>query len=208
MPSRSSIRVNSVRVYHLLSEADDVIIYAMRKVSEEHKREGRIRRQREYQARRIAKDPEGTRAKQREAAARWRAANPERAKEVVKRHRAKPEARARYNASRRRYRNANIVRVLLNEARGRAKVRNIEFTITLDDIPPMGTHCPLLGHPFSERIFGVRSPYTPSLDRIDPTRGYVPGNVWIVGYRANLVKNDGTAEEHEMIAKAMRERGA
>lgn len=46
-----------------------------------------------------------------------------------------------------------------------------------------------------------------SLDRIDPRKGYVKGNVWIISYRANLIKNDGTAEEHEMIAKAMRESG-
>lgn len=43
-----------------------------------------------------------------------------------------------------------------------------------------------------------------SLDRVDPAKGYVKGNVWIVGYRANLVKNDGTAEEHELIARAIR----
>lgn len=96
--------------------------------------------------------------------------------------------------------------MLVNQARARAKKRGIEFTITVSDVPPMGERCPLLGHPFDERTLHVRSRYTPSLDRINPTRGYVPGNVWIVGYRANLVKNDGTAEEHEMIARAMRER--
>ena len=63
----------------------------------------------------------------------------------------------------------------------------------------MGTHCPLLGHPFSES--GENSP---SFDRINPKLGYVKGNVWIVGLRANVIKNDGTAEEHEMIARAMR----
>lgn len=167
-------------------------------------REARLKRQRAYEARRLAKDPDGTRAKQRAAVAKWRALHPERAKEIVKRSRAKPECRAVFNANRQRYRRANIVKSLFWEAKNRAKARGVEFTITLAGIPPMGTHCPLLGHPFAERVLGVRSPNTPSLDRIDPTMGYVPGNVWVVGYRANLVKNDGTAEEHAMIAAAMR----
>jgi len=77
----------------------------------------------------------------------------------------------------------------------------LEFTITESDIPPMGERCPLLGEPFE---IGGDKRYSPSLDRIDPKRGYVPGNVWIVGWRANLIKSNGTAEEHEMIAQAMR----
>lgn len=176
----------------------------MRKVSEEHKRQGRIRRQRAYAARKRAKDEAAFKAARAAAAARHRAKHPEKVAAATKKYRAKPEARAKFNATRRRWRLANIVRALFNEARGRAKARGVEFTITLADIPPMGTHCPLLGHPFEERTFGERSAYTPSLDRIRPDEGYVPGNVWIVGYRANLVKNDGTAEEHERIAAAMR----
>lgn len=66
----------------------------------------------------------------------------------------------------------------------------------------MGTHCPLLGHPFAEANSGTA--FVPSLDRINPKLGYIKGNVWIVGRRANMIKNDGTAEEHEQIARAMR----
>lgn len=40
-------------------------------------------------------------------------------------------------------------------------------------------------------------------DRIDSTKGYVKGNVWIICRRANRVKNDGTAEEHRLISNAM-----
>lgn len=137
-----------------------------------------------------------------EHARRYRAANPEKVRAATKRWR--DANRDRHNEMRRAWRDRNILRALLNEARYRAKVRGVKFTITLGDIPPMGTHCPLLGHPFPPPA--VRgTPYSPSLDRIDPSLGYVPGNVWIVGYRANLVKNDGTAEEHERIARAMRD---
>jgi len=107
-------------------------------------------------------------------------------------------------AAQKAWKQRNPVRALFSEAKTRARQRGVEFTITLSDIPPMGTHCPLLGHPFAGHRSG-RSRLSPSLDRIDPAKGYVPGNVWIVGYRANLVKNDGTAEEHERIAAAMRQ---
>ena len=40
-----------------------------------------------------------------------------------------------------------------------------------------------------------------SFDRIDSNLGYIPGNVQIVSWRANRIKNDGTAEEHCQIAE-------
>ncbi|MCA7083394.1 hypothetical protein K7G19_07245 [Cupriavidus sp. DB3] len=176
-----------------------------RKPAEEtpEQREKRLARQRAYEARRRERDPEGFKAAQLAAAKKWRENNPEKRKEATKKWR---EAnRDRFNEARRQWRSRNVVRALFLEARSRAKARGVEFSISIDDIPPMGDACPLLGHPFpapEER----RTPYSPSLDRIDASKGYVKGNVWIVGYRANLIKNDGTAEEHEMIAKAMRQR--
>lgn len=44
----------------------------------------------------------------------------------------------------------------------------------------------------------------PSIDRINNAIGYIPGNVRVISWRANRIKNDGTAEEHEMIAQYMR----
>jgi hypothetical protein len=40
----------------------------------------------------------------------------------------------------------------------------------------------------------------PSFDRLDSNFGYVPGNVVVMSWRANRIKNDGTAEEHRAIA--------
>ena len=61
------------------------------------------------------------------------------------------------------------------------------------------THCPILGIEldyFSE----YRAEASPSFDRLDTSKGYVPGNVQILSWRANRIKNDGTAEEHRKIA--------
>lgn len=62
--------------------------------------------------------------------------------------------------------------------------------------------CPVLGIPidyFSEA--GRRDEASCSFDRIDNTLGYVKGNVRVISWRANRIKNDGTAEEHRKIAE-------
>ncbi len=140
---------------------------------------------------------------QRDASKRYRSKNPDAAKAAVAKWR--QQNLDSVYAKRREWRGKNLVRALFLEAKSRAKKRGVEFSITLDDIPPMGNVCPLLGRPFS--IGEGRCADSPSLDRIDSTEGYVKGNVWIVGYRANLIKNDGTAEEHQMIASAMKRAG-
>lgn len=48
----------------------------------------------------------------------------------------------------------------------------------------------------------------PSLDRLDSTRGYVRGNVAVISWRANKLKNSARVEELERIAAWMRARGA
>jgi hypothetical protein len=39
------------------------------------------------------------------------------------------------------------------------------------------------------------------LDRIDPTKGYVKGNVWIVSHRANTLKGNTTHDELKAITE-------
>jgi hypothetical protein len=40
-----------------------------------------------------------------------------------------------------------------------------------------------------------------SLDRRDNSLGYISGNVFIISLRANMLKSDGTPDEHRAIAK-------
>ena len=101
------------------------------------------------------------------------------------------------------------VQHILEGIKARAKPRGIAFEITLDDLLPLPDTCPILGIPLSYVGKKKRRGYlddSPSVDRIDPALGYVPDNVWIVSARANVIKNDGTVEEHEKIIAAMRER--
>ncbi len=79
--------------------------------------------------------------------------------------------------------------------------KGIEWDINFGDLE-WPTHCPVLGielNYFNE----FRDENSPSFDRKDCSKGYVKGNVYIISYRANRIKNNGTAEEHAAIAKWM-----
>ena len=82
----------------------------------------------------------------------------------------------------------------------RTRARKKGLTFELTELPGLPERCPYLGIPlkFNKCRPGEDS-Y--SLDRIDPHLGYVPGNVEWVSCRANLLKSDGTAEEHLRIAE-------
>lgn len=91
-------------------------------------------------------------------------------------------------------------------AKFRAKKKNLEFTITEDDFD-LPDICPLLEIPMHknpERACGASY----SLDRIDSSKGYIPGNVWVISKRANAIKSDATLEELELLVKNLRKRYA
>ena len=92
---------------------------------------------------------------------------------------------------------------MLRRAKARASKEGFDFDLSAEDISPLPTVCPVFGVPL--RISEVaQDPNAYSLDRIDNTKGYVRGNVAVMSYRANRLKNDGTAAEHEAIAAWMR----
>ena len=92
------------------------------------------------------------------------------------------------------YRKSNPIMGLMERARNRAKVKGIPFTIEYTDvvIPDV---CPILGIPLFRNEGGKPSANSPSLDRVIPELGYVPGNICVISHRANTIKNDATAEE-------------
>lgn len=93
------------------------------------------------------------------------------------------------------------MRAKFRAKRANATRSGIEFTIDFCDLD-FPTHCPILGielNYFAEE----RAENSVSFDRLDPTKGYIKGNVVIVSWRANRIKNNGTAEEHQKIADFM-----
>lgn len=93
--------------------------------------------------------------------------------------------------------------ILYHKAKNRAKKRKLPFNIEIDDIIIPNT-CPIL-HIKLERNSRYRGENTPSLDRIYPEKGYVKGNVQVISWRANRIKNDGTLQDFEKIVKYLRQ---
>lgn len=62
--------------------------------------------------------------------------------------------------------------------------------------PPV---CPVFNQPFVERGSGF-SKWSPSIDKIDPKLGYVPGNIQVISMMANCMKRDATKEQLHMFA--------
>ena len=80
-------------------------------------------------------------------------------------------------------------------ARYRHKDRDdIEVTITGKDIATVFPHdlkCPIMGIKFKRNTKGnCSSHFSPTLDRIDPTKGYTPGNIQVISQLANQMKAD------------------
>jgi len=96
----------------------------------------------------------------------------------------------------------NRAKHLLSTAKQRAKKKGIEFDLTVDDIV-VPTHCPILGL-LLDQSDGKRADDISTIDRLDPSIGYVRGNVFVISDRANRIKNNGTFEEHLKIAEWMK----
>jgi hypothetical protein len=88
---------------------------------------------------------------------------------------------------------------MYHNAQHRAKKKGIPFTISMEDIVIPET-CPLLGIPLVSTN-NKRDPRNPSLDQIDPGRGYTPDNIWVVSSRANWIKSDATLQELKTLVE-------
>lgn len=98
---------------------------------------------------------------------------------------------------------ADPAQSILRNARLRAKRMGLEFNLTIGDIVVPET-CPVLGIPL---VIGNRkgwSTTSPTLDRIDNSKGYIKGNICVISWRANSLKSDATLAEAERVVAYMR----
>lgn len=120
---------------------------------------------------------------------RWNAANP-----------------GEHKKRQRNWRLANPEKSLLQEARKRARKKSLEFSIDLADVQ-IPEACPILGIPIIRNTGGRNaSPNSPTLDRIDPSKGYIRNNVWVISWRANKLKSDATLKELELLVSALQQK--
>lgn len=157
--------------------------------------EERRERKREAAQRYKTRHPEKDREKRRRAVARWRARNPELARE-------------RGRKASRRWKAGNLAKNLLFRCRQNAKDRGRECTLTVEDIETMLVPmvCAATGLPLSLDHPGggsKRNPWAPSVDRIDCSRGYLPGNVRVVCWAFNTMRSDFPDEVVLTLARAL-----
>ena len=76
--------------------------------------------------------------------------------------------------------------------------------------PVIPTECPVLGIKLNLKIpnrgdrgDNLRNYDSPSLDKIIPSLGYAKGNIWVISYRANTIKNNCTFEEIQKLYEAL-----
>jgi hypothetical protein len=93
---------------------------------------------------------------------------------------------------------------LLQSAKERAAKLGLPFDLTAADIT-IPDKCPVLGIPLS-RGSGRCHANSPSIDRLDPSLGYVRGNVAVISHRANTIKNDATLAELSAVLRWLEER--
>lgn len=96
-------------------------------------------------------------------------------------------------------------RIMVNFARTRAKRKGLPFCLEEKDII-MPAVCPILGTAFKHGDYKAL-PTSPTLDRIDSSKGYEVGNVWVISHRANRMKQDSTLIELKTILKYMESHG-
>lgn len=82
------------------------------------------------------------------------------------------------------------------------KKKGLPFDITPEYLESIWTdECPIYKVPFVR--FDKGHPHSPSLDRMDPDKGYVKGNLTYISSRANRIKYDATVEELRLILDFM-----
>ncbi|RTL05380.1 hypothetical protein EKK58_08260 [Candidatus Dependentiae bacterium] len=84
--------------------------------------------------------------------------------------------------------------------KARAKRLGVAFDLELEDIKAPEI-CPILGIKLRVNIGGAPGPDSPSVDRLDPTKGYTKDNIQVISNKANTMKHNASSEELLKFAK-------
>lgn len=92
----------------------------------------------------------------------------------------------------------------LAHTRNAARRKGIPFDLTVSDFTSIPEVCPIFGISLVfEVASGSRAHGVATLDRLDPSKGYVKGNVRIISHHANRLKNNASRPELEAILAYM-----
>lgn len=95
----------------------------------------------------------------------------------------------------------DLIRSMYNNAKNRAAKQNIPFTISKDDII-IPAVCPVLNISLDWAVgMGRMRDSSPSLDRVIPEKGYIPGNVVVISWLANRIKSNATLDQLQAVCQ-------
>src|SRR3990167_6219838 len=94
-------------------------------------------------------------------------------------------------------------RLLVSSRRKCARKDGIKFMVSAASLH-WPEHCPILGLKIDYTTLGRFFPNSPSIDRVDPRIGYIPGNVSVISHRANSLKSRLTIEEMDRMCAYVR----
>lgn len=101
---------------------------------------------------------------------------------------------------------------MLYRAKKRAKAKDIPCDVDLEYLCSIAPDiCPVLGVELlwdttTKTKRGSPQHASPSLDRVDPNKGYVKGNVAIISNKANMIKCDAKLRELYAVADWLHDR--
>jgi hypothetical protein len=134
-------------------------------------------------------------------ARRWRKANPEKTHAAYLRHKPKVNQKEQYKRSLA-CEDRDPARRLRYRAMRHAYERGIDFSMKSSDID-LPERCPVFGYvlDYSRDASKSRLPHSATIDRVHNHLGYVAGNVVVVSWRANRLKNDASITELHLLSK-------
>jgi hypothetical protein len=119
--------------------------------------------------------------------------------EVMKKRRETFELRVRERELDLIRRQKNPEKEILRRAKKRALKENLPFNLELSDII-IPKNCPILNIPLKLNSISAGDD-SPSLDKIDPLKGYVKGNVKVISRLANIMKAHASVEQLMLFRK-------
>lgn len=138
----------------------------------------------------------------------WYAKNSEKAKAHTKIWRLKNPEMVKKNKSDWFQIPENRIKHILSQAKRRAISNGMNFDISIEDLLPLPKVCPVLGILINYKGTGAKGFIndSPSIDRINSSKGYIKGNVCIISWRANRIKSDATLDELIALIGYIKER--
>lgn len=111
-----------------------------------------------------------------------------------------------HRSASRRWKTANLARKLLHQCKASARYRGHECTLTVELLETLlqSMVCSATGLPLSLEWKGPSgsNPWAPSVDRLNNSLGYAPGNVRIVCWAFNNMRGDFPDEVVETLVRA------